>query len=413
MQLAAKGYVVSDTVETMFYAPDADVLMSSSFAATHCFKLVPAPRDRPGLIGVAFQPVRERENVHDITGTFWVDRATSELRSLEFRYTNLPPVVVAAVAGGDVEFLRLADGSWLVNRWSVRLPMLGVPERISERSARFSVNVTKATVGAIQVSGGQVTAVFRNDAPQYRASGPGLALQVVSRDSLLPAAGAMLALAGTDYVATADASGRFALSPVLEGHYRARVQSWLMDSLGLGPVERDIEVRADAHVDSLTLPTAREALVKMCPSDSVRHGEGMLRGSARDEHGRALPQAAVTVTWQRSFPDVGDQPTVHEETVGVLTDDAGLWRICGIPRGIALSARVVSDSGADFHSARLADDQAFGTVDLVARRGEEGTSAGPATTRAARRARGLWHRRRSALPARRSTLPYRAERHVP
>ncbi len=287
------------------------------------------------------------------------------MRSLEFKYTNLPRIITEAGAGGTVEFLRLVGGSWLVNRWRVRLPVFGLPEHVSERSGRFSVNVTTSAIGAIQVTGGEVTRVARNDVTQYQAVGPVLTLQVVSRDPLLPAAGAMLAVAGTDYVATADSTGRIALSPVLEGHYRVRVQSWLMDSLGMAAVERDVDVGAGAHVDSLALPTAREALAKLCPADAVRHGEGMLRGRVRDERGRPVKQAAVTVPWQGGFANTGNGITAHEETLGVLTDDEGGWRVCGVPRGTAVAARVVTDSGADSRTATLAEDQAFRGVDLV------------------------------------------------
>ncbi|MFI5245873.1 MAG: carboxypeptidase regulatory-like domain-containing protein, partial [Gemmatimonadales bacterium] len=368
--LASKGYVVADSVETMYYAPDADVLTSESFAATHCFQLVAPPRDRSaraGLIGVGFQPTRARDDVHDIEGTFWVDRATSELRSLEFRYTNLADAAMAAGAGGTVEFLRLADGNWLVSRWNVRMPRIGAPEKSAEAFRKLVFSASNQAVQAVHVTGGEVTRVTRHDTLVYEATGHALTVQLVARDTLVAAAGATLTLAGTDYAARADAAGRVSISPVLEGRYTARVRSGLMDSLGIAAVERDVEVRADVHVDSIALPAARDVLLKVCTKDSVQHGEGMLRGTVRDEHGRALRQAAVTVTWQGSFSNVNHQWS--EQTLGVLTGDDGRWRICGVPRDLELAARVTSDSGTDVRTARLAEDQPFGAVDLVAHHG--------------------------------------------
>jgi hypothetical protein len=148
----------------------------------------------------------------------------------------------------------------------------------------------------------------------------------------------MLTLAGTDYTAKANAAGRITLAPVLEGRYTARVRSGLMDSLGIVAIERDVELRADAHVDSIALPAARDVLIKGCTKDSVQHGEGMLRGTVCDEHGPALRQAAVTVTWQGSFANVNDQLKWSEQTLGVLTGDDGRWRISGVPRDVVLTA---------------------------------------------------------------------------
>src|SRR5215467_4622375 len=126
-ELDSRGYVVSDTSSTTYYAPDADVLLSDVFAAAHCFHLVEPPRSAgaSNLIGVAFQPRRDRRDAHDIDGTLWIDRTSAELRTLEFRYTGLPDYVAPVNPGGTVEFLRLADGGWLVSRWNVRMPIVG------------------------------------------------------------------------------------------------------------------------------------------------------------------------------------------------------------------------------------------------------------------------------------------------
>lgn len=120
-RLADTGYVISDDSGTTYYAPDADVLLSDSFASTHCFHLEAAAGD-DHLIGVAFAPARSHRDARDIEGVLWLDRQTAELETLEFDYTNLPDVVRPAHPGGRVEFLRLSDGNWLVNRWSVRMP---------------------------------------------------------------------------------------------------------------------------------------------------------------------------------------------------------------------------------------------------------------------------------------------------
>ena len=52
--------------------------------------------------------------------------------------------------------------------------------------------------------------------------------------------------------------------------------------------------------------------------------------------------AAVTVTWQGNFYATesggGTQLGYSEKTLGSLTDDAGYWRVCGVPRETPLSS---------------------------------------------------------------------------
>lgn len=368
--LDSLGYVVTGDSGTMYYAPDADVLLSESFAARHCFRLEAPPRGSAGLIGVGFMPARDRSDVREIDGTLWLDRESAELRALEFHYTNLSDVAESAHPGGRVEFLRLRDGQWLVSRWSVRMPELAAaPRRSNNGLGRIVVSGTSTIVRSLHVSGGEVTRVTRHDSLVYEATGPHIAVQVVSLDTLVDVAGATLSLEGTDYTAIADASGRMQVAPVLAGRYRANVHTALMDSLGMPAVSQEIETRNDAHVDSLRLPRPHDLLRRVCPRDSIDHGEGMLRGSVRNERAMAITQAAVVVTWQTNFAIIGsadaDHMSYNEKSIGTYSDSVGQWRVCGVPRDVPLVVSVLSDSGSDMRRARLMDD--FSAVDLVAR----------------------------------------------
>ena len=117
------GFIERKAANTWyFYAPDADVLLSDVFLRRHCFRLV---EGLDGLIGLAFEPAKKRK-VSDVTGILWLDSATAALRHLEFRYTKLPWGVPASRMGGRVEFEQLASGLWIVRRWYVRAPRMGV-----------------------------------------------------------------------------------------------------------------------------------------------------------------------------------------------------------------------------------------------------------------------------------------------
>ena len=388
--LDSAGYVVADSTGTSYFAPDAEVLLSESFAAGHCFRLVGSPKaaGTAELIGVGFQPTRDRREKREIEGTLWVDRATAELRALDFRYTNMPDIVRAAAAGGHVEFLRLEDGSWLVSQWHVRMPVVGAPNKSSaDGFRRVIMSASTPVVRGVQITGGEVTRVTRHDSLVHEAAGPAIVLQVVSHDSLVPARAATMKLEGTDYSAIADSSGRIRLTPVLAGRYRARVSTPLMDLLGVPPVTRDIETRDDAHADSLNLPVSRDALLAACPKDSVRNGEGMLHGNVRDEGATALQGAAVTVTWQGDFHAVATTGSANlgytEKTLGTLSDGTGYWRVCGVPRGTPLVVHVATDSGSDLRTVRLEGPRDFAAVDLVVHH------ATPTAAREAQSAAGL------------------------
>jgi hypothetical protein len=117
------GFIEQKDANTwFFYAPDADVLLSEVFLRGHCFRVV---QGQDGLIGLAFEPAKKRR-VADVKGVLWLDSATAALRHLEFGYTKLPWGVPVSRVGGRVEFEQLASGLWIVRRWYVRAPRMGV-----------------------------------------------------------------------------------------------------------------------------------------------------------------------------------------------------------------------------------------------------------------------------------------------
>ena len=148
-----------------FDAPSADLLLSDGFAAQHCFGLTGAPRGHAGWMGITFAPRTNRDSLVDIRGVLWLDRASAELRRLEFDYTNLPPGKFKVCdadpprrqlrvfgdgpicdslpandrlgLGGDADFVRLPTGEWLVDRWSIRTPPDAQKYRISGNRARI------------------------------------------------------------------------------------------------------------------------------------------------------------------------------------------------------------------------------------------------------------------------------------
>ena len=153
VKLASDGYVLGDEVRGWHYfAPDEVVLLSEPFAATHCFHLT-RERERPGEIGVAFEPVPLR-SVPEIAGVLWVDERTSELREIIFRYVNAG-VLSRFNAGGFTRFTRVPSGAWLVSDWRLRVPLLAV--KVEPYAGRqFSATGYSENGGAILGGGREI-----------------------------------------------------------------------------------------------------------------------------------------------------------------------------------------------------------------------------------------------------------------
>ncbi len=174
--LADEGYVIDEERDRIYRAPDAAALLSDRFAATHCFRVERPSRERPQWIGIAFRPVDGREWIRDISGTLWLDRATTELRLLEFRYTGLPREADDPAVGGFVEFSRMPTGHWFVSRWAIRTPRLaqrviggsGIPG--GGRQLATVVEALDVTGGALKRARTSAGIVFAAD-PTALASG--------------------------------------------------------------------------------------------------------------------------------------------------------------------------------------------------------------------------------------------------
>ncbi len=122
--LSIAGYVDGNSTDGwQYYAPDETVLLSDSFASTHCFRVV-RDRKRRGQIGVSFEPVAGRKQA-EIAGVLWLEERTSELREMTFRFVNVD-IISRFEAGGRTRFRRMPSGAWLVDEWNLRFPKLEI-----------------------------------------------------------------------------------------------------------------------------------------------------------------------------------------------------------------------------------------------------------------------------------------------
>ena len=165
--LARVGYVTEEVDSTVYRAPDVETLLSNSFTALHCIELVQGTGARAALIGVGFRPASRRTNIVDIRGTLWLDRATSELRSVEYTYDPLPDAFARVGVGGEVHFTQMGNGLWFVNRWVIRMPRTIVRRASASPTLRSDFSASSVMVDGLLVNGGEVESIRTSDDVLY------------------------------------------------------------------------------------------------------------------------------------------------------------------------------------------------------------------------------------------------------
>jgi hypothetical protein len=176
--LATGGYLRIGNNEYTYYAPDADVLLSERFVEEHCFQPEPWERDERDWVGMGFKPARNTRGVVGIQGTLWFDRRSAELRLLEYRYVNLPREVSGTPAGGEVEFLRLPAGSWLVHRWRIRMPRPTATEEAQRPTGLLRGTRVVVRINSMEVAGGEVREIRSGQRVLYASETSGQMVEV-------------------------------------------------------------------------------------------------------------------------------------------------------------------------------------------------------------------------------------------
>lgn len=161
--LLSSGFVRRENGDVVFSAPDAEVLLSEPFVKSHCFT---AGTQRPGRsdwVGVEFSPIPARRNKPNaLAGSIWLDRRTSELRRVEFRFLGADDLLAGVNAGGSLDFRRLDGGTWMVDRWEVRMPR-PVAESLEGSRDPSGRPVIRTLVNTIEIAGAVVDSVTRDD----------------------------------------------------------------------------------------------------------------------------------------------------------------------------------------------------------------------------------------------------------
>lgn len=371
--LIRDGFLQPDENGTnVYYAPDAQVLLSDAFLDTHCLRLRSGEDEAEGLIGVGFEPIPDRDRrVVDISGVLWLDPATSELRWLEYEYVNIPPEADTGLVGGYVEFQRMEDGTWIVPEWWIRMPSL-------VRDRDFSGNM-RTRVDGYRQTGGRVTEV-RSAGGESLMRGETAAIEGFVQDSLgvMPKQGVRVGIIGSSQMVFTDAEGRFTIGGLTDGVYRLRFVDDGLESYGLepDPVEQSV-TRGEVSTVYFRMPSVSELAFEVCREEAANRraaliertgtplearapasaalpeGTAMLGGRVVDaSNDRPLPGVTVHITWDDfRVAVVPGGGAIESDMLGltVETDERGYYRACGVPQDTRLRATIVRD-GEEFRA---------------------------------------------------------------
>ena len=340
--LHTNGYVVTDRDNvTTYYAPGLEVLLSPSFAEDHCYHLT---RDHDRL-GLAFEPTPDRRKTPEIRGTLWLNAKTAELRSLEFRYSNVLPEQ-DAVAFGAADFIRIPNGMWAISQWSIRMPVLEQVVRSEIRGgARLQAGRAEIQlqVAAVHVAGGELALVRRGADTLWTRPLVALSGTVVDSTSGKAIARARVSLVGTNVGDSTDSRGRFSMRGVLLGDYTLEVRTPSLDSIN-ALHQIPIAFTDSSAPMELRVPNATQFMSLVC-GDKKLEWPGVVLGTVTSA-GDSMPprNAKVTAAWTQKFLPVGGQTVTdvgnRKQWLDTRTDVHGMFRLCGVPIDDAISLTV-------------------------------------------------------------------------
>jgi len=337
------GYVVTERDNSVvYYAPGIDALLAPAFANDHCFR-VARDSKHPDLVGLAFEPTPDRKKTAEISGTLWLDRASSLLRRLDFQFVNVP-FEQGEMAGGDLEFVRMRNGTWAINQWDIRMPAFTSVIRPGHGAER--------QLAEIQVTGGQLALARRGSDTLWAQ--PPVVLSGTIRDSVSGAgiAGGRISLIGTELSARTDDHGRFSLSGIIPGVYEAEIHTPSLDSLAATHRASFEFVDPNSHPD-WRIPNAQQLMATVCGATPLDASRGIIVGRARlrGDSG-ALRNLSIIAEWPTvATGDRGDGARMARIRGG--TD--GLFRVCGVPMNADVKLQAVADGAetADGTTVRL------------------------------------------------------------
>ncbi|HVZ76827.1 MAG TPA: carboxypeptidase regulatory-like domain-containing protein [Gemmatimonadaceae bacterium] len=166
------------------------------------------------------------------------------------------------------------------------------------------------------------------------------------------------ASSGATNFAVTDATGGFAWPALAEGRYLVQVSGAWPDSAGLAPLVSEVVVHdGEASTVIAATPSARTLRALLCtgPATDTTDG-GIYTGVVREVGtGTPLPNARVLAFWNDiSVAKGARRVRALRRGAVVRTDADGVFRLCGLPVGLAMDVQAQYDTARYTGVVRLA-----------------------------------------------------------
>jgi len=147
------------------------------------------------------------------------------------------------------------------------------------------------------------------------------------------------------------------MTNVRAGSYMADVRTWSLDSLGV-VTQSPMLVGEAATPTTLYLPTRSQIASILCVSDSAPATPAVVVGHA-EVRGDTVPPLGLRVIAE------WNEDNKNTRTIDALTDERGVFRLCGVPRNTNLTIRSATEGVAgESVVVRVTPDDPIAVADL-------------------------------------------------
>ncbi|MDB4914557.1 MAG: hypothetical protein JWM95_2201 [Gemmatimonadetes bacterium] len=329
--LATFGYIdVGSAGEQIFRAPDADVLLDDTFAATHCFNVKQGLDSHAGLIGLAFEPVRGRDKVVDVAGTLWMEASVPALHSIEFLYTDGENAFKKVNAGGLLAFRTMPNGVSFIKDWVIRLPVIDTSSRtMAARENQVGTFGQRRIPFQTSEAGGVVLTAQWADSSRWVSSLMPFTGHVFEQNTSTPLHDMRVVFEAFPDTLVSDRQGRVSLFPMLPGRYRAAaIDTTLATFIDPRISQSEFEVFPDSSADvRFELPGPIDLVRAVCAGTDALPRTSTIFGRIGDGHSPVpLPRnVSIMASWKTG------RVFVPTDSRAAVVDAEGRFTVCAVP----------------------------------------------------------------------------------